>query len=216
MTSSWLIYSLAPLRGSPLNGSWNFLPGRLRHGPTWRCCFWHVSLNMIQKFQCRLSLQPIRRKESLLKLSSREFRAWHSVVPVAWHNLYRLRRAVTIYKSPYSLKWEWRNVSLGSSWFYKVNRRKRSSPGSRLQKKTANRDPTSQCDVHQSHLLGREEEILRQWKLNHLQRPSQLEEEWLPARHVLITRITSRMSTWSLCSRYSKRVTGSNFGDQTP
>jgi len=42
---------------------------------------------------------------------------------------------------------------------YKANRRKRSSPGSRLKKKTANRDPTSQCDARQS-LLSREEEIL--------------------------------------------------------
>ena len=76
---------------------------------------------------------------------------------------------------------------------------------------TANRDPTSQCDTHQSHLLSREEEILWQRKLNHLQRPSQSKEEWIPVKHVLISRIPSRMSTGSLVSSYSESVTGSNF-----
>jgi len=62
-----------------------------------------------------------------------------------------------------------------------------------------------------SHLLSREEEILWQRKLNHLQRPSQSEKEWLLTRHVLISHIPLRMSMWSLCSSYSKIVTISNF-----
>jgi len=169
----WLVYSLALLKELPLNGSWNFLSAQLKHGPISRSCFWLVSLKTIRKFQCQLSLQPSRRKESLSKLSSRDFRAWHSVIRAAWPGLHWLKRAVIICKLSYSLKWEWRNVTLGSSWCYKANKRKRLSPGSGLKKKTANRDPTSQCDALQSHLLNREEGILWQRRSNHLQRPSQ-------------------------------------------
>jgi len=42
--------------------------------------FWLISLKTIKKFQCQLSLQPSRKKESLSKLSLRDFRAWHSFV----------------------------------------------------------------------------------------------------------------------------------------
>jgi len=78
-------------------------------------------------------------------------------------------------------------------------------PGSGLKKKTANRDPTSSCDIHQSHLLNQEEGILWQRRSNHFQRPSQSEGVWLLANHVLINCTASRMSTWSLCSSYSKK-----------
>ena len=44
------------------------------------------------------------------------------------------------------------------------------------EKRQPNRDPTSQCDVPQSHFLNREEGILWQWKSNHLQRASQSED----------------------------------------
>jgi len=212
---SWLIYSLALLNESPLNGSWNFLPAQLKHRPTSRSYFWFISSKTIRKFQCRLSLQPSRRKESLSKLSSRDFRAWHSIVLAAWSTLHWLRHAIIIYKLSYSLKWEWQNVALGSSLWYKANRQKRLSLGSGLEKKTANWDPTSQYDVHQSRLLNWEEEILWQRRSNHLQRSSQSEEVWLPDNHVLINHIPSRMSTWSLYLSYSKRVTNSNFWRST-
>jgi len=115
-------------------------------------------LKTIPKFQCQLSLQPNRGKESLSKPSSRDFRAWHSVVQAAWPSLHWLRYVIIICKLPYSLKWEWRNVILGST--NKANRYRRLSPGTELKKKTANQDPTSQCDASQSHLLNREEGIL--------------------------------------------------------
>jgi len=109
----------------------------------------------------------------------------------------------------------WRNVALWSSWCYMVNKPKWSSLGSGMKKKTASGDPISQCDVHQSRLLNREEGILWQQKSCHLQRPSQSEEIWVPVIHVEIKCTSSRMSTWSLYSSYSKRVTDS-IRDQTP
>ena len=77
----------------------------IKNGPASRSYFYLVSLRMIQKFQFRLFSQPSRREESPSKLSSRDFRAWHSVVltacPVHWS-----RCAITICKLSYSLKWE--------------------------------------------------------------------------------------------------------------
>jgi len=61
-----------------------------------------------------------------------------------------------------------------------------------------------------SRLLNREEEILWQQRSSHLRKPNQVERVWLPANHVLINCIPSRMSTWSFYSSYSKRVTNSN------
>jgi len=131
---------IGTLKEVAMNGSWNFLPARSKYGPTSRSCFWLISLKTIQKFLCKLSLQPSKRKESLLKSLLKDFRAWHSVVPVAWPILHWLRHIATICKLPFSLKWEWQNVALESSWCYKVNRRKKLSPGSKLKKKIVSQD----------------------------------------------------------------------------
>jgi len=147
----WLVYSLALLNRSPLNGSWNFLSAQSRHRPTSISCFWLVYLKTIQKFKCQLSLQPSKRKESPLKLSSKDFIAWHSVVLAAWPSLHWLRRVIIICKPPYSLKWEWRNVALGSNWCYKANRRKKLLPGSRLKKRQQTK--TRQAIVAQPRVI---------------------------------------------------------------
>jgi len=209
--SFWPVYSLVPLRGLPLNGSWNFLPAQLKYGPTSRSCFWLVSLRTIQRSRCQLSLRPSRGKESPSKPSSSDFRAWHSVVLAAWPSPHWSRHVITIYKLAYSLKWGWQNVKFASNWCYKVNKKKRSSLKLRLRKKTTSQDPTNQCDAHQSRFLNQEEGILWRRKLNHLQRPSQSREVWLLVNHVEINHTPSRMSTWSLYSSYFKRVTCLSF-----
>ena len=73
----------------------------------------------------QLTLQPSRRKESLLKLLSKDFRAWHSPIPAAWPSLHWLRHIAIICKLSSSLKWEWLSAALGSSWSYKANMRKK-------------------------------------------------------------------------------------------
>ena len=150
---------------------------------------------MIQRSQCRLSLQPRREKESPFKPSSRDFGVWHSIVLAAWPSLRWSRHAITICKLPYSLKWGWQNVTFRSSWCYKANRQKRMSLESRLRKMTASQDQTNQCDTHQSHLLNQEEGILWRRKLNHLQRPNQSREVWLSVNHMGANCTPSRMST---------------------
>ena len=112
---------------------------------------------MIKRSRCRLFLQPSRRKKSPLKLLSRDFRACHSVVLATWPNSHWLRYAITICILSYSLRWEWRNVALGSSWCFKENRRKKLSSGSELEKKTTRQDLANRHGAPQSHLFNQGE-----------------------------------------------------------
>jgi len=171
---------------------------------------------MIQKSQCRLSLQPSGRKKSLSKPSLRDFGEWHSVVLATWPSPHWSKHAIRICKYPYSLKWGWQNVTLRGSWCYNVNKQKRLSLRSELKKKIASWDPTSQCDMHQNHLLNWEDGILWWQKSNHLQRPNQSEEVWLSLNHMEIKCTPSRMSTWSIYLSYSKRVIDSSFRSYAP
>ena len=92
---SWLIYSSAPLRGLPLNGSWNFLSTLSRNGQTSRSFFSRDSSNMTLKYPCQLSLRQNKIKESQSKYLWRDFRVWRFDVQETWYSLHWSRLAVT-------------------------------------------------------------------------------------------------------------------------
>ena len=130
---------------------------------------------MIQKFRCHLSLQPSRRKESLLRLLSKDFGAWHSTVPAAWPSPHWSRYVAIICKLPYSLRCEWQSVALERSSFCKENTQKRLSQGSRPKKGKINLDLIDRWSACQSNLPNPKGEIPWRRRLPPLLNSSQLE-----------------------------------------
>jgi len=80
-----------------------------------------------------------KKRESIMTFVER----FQSMVLRCPSDMTQSRHVTIICKLPSSLKWEWQNDTVESSWCYKANRRKKLSPGSGLKKKTANQDPTN-------------------------------------------------------------------------